>query len=101
VTQKQNRLYAIGIAVAGLLIAALWWPFRMRFPFDDTYITFRYSANIAHGFGIVWNPGLTPTLLAHTLGPHTEGYTNFLFMRLHTRIQRRRSSATSRRQSRT
>jgi len=44
----------------------------MRFPFDDTYITFRYAANIAHGFGIVWNPG----------GAHTEGYTNFLFVLL-------------------
>src|SRR5439155_5917137 len=44
----------------------------MRFPFDDTYITFRYAANLAHGFGIVWNPG----------GPHTEGYTNFLYVLL-------------------
>ena len=58
------------IALAALAIAAAWLPIRMRFPFDDTYITFRYAANLAHGFGIVWNHG----------GAHTEGYTNFLFM---------------------
>jgi|GEM_PF-1246338 len=65
------------IALIALAIAACWlpsWmtdhPLRMRFPFDDTYITFRYAANVAHGFGIVWNPG----------GAHTEGYTNFLYM---------------------
>src|ERR1700733_8742195 len=58
------------ITLAALAIAAAWIPIRMRFPFDDTYITFRYAANLAHGFGIVWNPG----------GAHTEGYTNFLFV---------------------
>ena len=62
------------IALAGILIAALWIPIRMRFPFDDTYITFRYAQNLAHGFGIVWNPGSV----------HTEGYTNFLYMLLLT-----------------
>ncbi len=60
------------IAIASLAIAACWLPIRMRFPFDDTYITFRYAANLAHGFGIVWNPG----------GPTTEGYTNFLLVLL-------------------
>ncbi|MDP4198316.1 MAG: hypothetical protein Q8902_01960 [Bacteroidota bacterium] len=67
-----TRRSSIIIGCAGFAIAACWWPFRMRFPFDDTYITFRYAANIAHGFGIVWNPG----------GPHTEGYTNFLYVLL-------------------
>src|SRR5665213_2125636 len=60
------------IALAALAIAACWLPIRMRFPFDDTYITFRYAANLAHGFGIVWNVG----------GAHTEGYTNFLLVLL-------------------
>src|SRR5579884_1078180 len=60
------------IAVAALAIAAGLLPLRFRFPFDDTFITFRYAQNLAHGFGIVWNPG----------GAHTEGYTNFLFMLL-------------------
>ena len=60
------------IALVGVAIALAWLPIRMRFPFDDTYITFRYAQNLAHGFGIVWNPG----------GAHTEGYTNFLYMLL-------------------
>ena len=38
---------------------------------DDTYITFRYSRNLAHGFGPVYNPG-----------ERVEGYSNFLFMAL-------------------
>ncbi|MDP4198317.1 MAG: hypothetical protein Q8922_04635 [Bacteroidota bacterium] len=67
-----TRRSSILVALVGLIIAAIWVPARMHFPFDDTYITFRYAANIAHGFGIVWNPG----------GPHTEGYTNFLFVLL-------------------
>ncbi len=68
------------IALAAALIAACWWPIRMRFPFDDTYITFRYAANLAHGYGIVWNPGS----ILHHAGAHTEGYTNFLLVLLLT-----------------
>jgi arabinofuranosyltransferase len=60
------------IAAVALAIAAWWLSVRMRFPFDDTYITFRYATNLAHGFGIVWNAG----------GAHTEGYTNFLLVLL-------------------
>jgi arabinofuranosyltransferase len=37
---------------------------------DDTYITFRYSWNIAHGFGVRWNPGERAV----------EGCTEFLWM---------------------
>lgn len=37
---------------------------------DDAYISFRYSRNLANGDGLVWNPG----------GEHTQGYTNFLFV---------------------
>jgi arabinofuranosyltransferase len=66
------------IALAAAIIAACWLPIRERFPFDDTYITFRYAANVAHGYGIVWNP----STVLHPAGPHTEGYTNFLFMLL-------------------
>jgi hypothetical protein len=68
------------IALTAIVIAACWWPIRMRFPFDDTYITFRYAANLAHGFGIVWNAG---TIIVPT-GAHTEGYTNFLLVLLLT-----------------
>jgi arabinofuranosyltransferase len=61
---------ALLIAIIGLLIAAVVWHWRMSFPFDDAYITFRYAENLANGYGIVWNIG----------GPHTEGYTNFLLV---------------------
>ena len=35
--------------------------------FDDAMISMRYAANLAHGHGLVWNPGQPPV----------EGYTNF------------------------
>jgi|GEM_PF-1233818 len=38
---------------------------------DDAYITFRYSRNLASGYGPYYN-----------LGEHVEGYTNFLLMLL-------------------
>jgi hypothetical protein len=37
---------------------------------DDAYIFFRYSENIANGFGFVWNIGEIPV----------EGYTSFLYL---------------------
>ncbi len=45
------------------------WQF---FPFtvDDAFITFRYSRNLADGFGPTFNPG----------GPPVEGYTSFTWM---------------------
>jgi len=36
---------------------------------DDAFISFRYAANLAHGRGLVWNPG-----------ERVEGYTNFLWV---------------------
>ncbi len=36
---------------------------------DDDMISMRYAANLAHGYGLVWNPG----------GAHVEGYTNLLW----------------------
>ena len=36
---------------------------------DDPMISMRYAANLAHGYGLVWNPG----------GAHVEGYTNPLW----------------------
>ncbi len=60
------------IGVLGTLCAVVLWPFRLRFPFDDVFITFRYAEHVASGYGLVWNIG----------GIHTEGYTNFLFILL-------------------
>src|SRR5205085_5178561 len=36
---------------------------------DDAYISFRYSRNLSHGFGLVFNPGFEAV----------EGYSNFLW----------------------
>ncbi len=60
------------LVTIALLVGTLWWPVRMGYVLDDTYITFRYSQHVAQGLGIVWNAG----------GAHTEGYTNFLYMLL-------------------
>lgn len=38
--------------------------------YDDAYISFRYSRNLAEGAGLVWNPGASPT----------EGFTNPLLV---------------------
>jgi hypothetical protein len=37
--------------------------------FDDAMVSMRYARNLAHGDGLVWNPGEVPV----------EGYTNFLW----------------------
>jgi len=46
----------------------------ISYTIDDAYITFRYSKNLAAGFGPTYNPGLPPV----------EGYTTFLWMLLMT-----------------
>jgi hypothetical protein len=38
--------------------------------FDDAMISMRYAKNLAHGYGLVWNPG----------GERVEGYTNPLWV---------------------
>ncbi len=65
-----KKRYSLWLGLSGLIIAAIAWQFRLRFPFDDVYISFRYAEHLASGCGLVWNIG----------GPHTEGYTNFLFI---------------------
>ncbi|ANY06643.1 hypothetical protein [Pseudonocardia sp. HH130630-07] len=53
------------------LVVGLWacWSVTV----DDAYITYRYSANLANGFGPTWNPGQDPV----------EGFTNFVWMLWH------------------
>jgi hypothetical protein len=46
--------FVIGLAAVVRTAAGLWLGFR---PFDDTYITFRYSLNLASGHGFVYNLG--------------------------------------------
>ena len=38
--------------------------------FDDAMISMRFAKNLAHGYGLVWNPG----------GERIEGYTNPLWV---------------------
>ncbi|MBI2724509.1 MAG: hypothetical protein HYX50_05550 [Chloroflexi bacterium] len=66
----QDRVYAVTAAIAGatavMFINAI---FYVRHYADDSYITLRYSRNLADGVGPVWNPG-----------QRVEGYTDFLWM---------------------
>jgi hypothetical protein len=50
-----------------------WWVLWRQgfFLVDDAYIGFRYALNLAHGHGLVWNPG-----------EPVEGYTNLLWVLL-------------------
>lgn len=61
---------AVLFAVAGHLF--FFWLAAQLFTFtiDDAYITFRYSKNLAAGWGPTYNPGQPPV----------EGYTTFLWM---------------------
>lgn len=76
-----TRMYAL-VGVFMLLLVVLWVPVilvgysttigdtRYWWLFDDAMISMRYAYNLAHGYGLVWNPG----------GAHVEGYTNFLWV---------------------
>lgn len=70
--KRWERLLPGVVGLVGVAIASLVWQYRLRFPFDDAFITFRYAEHIVSANGFVWNIG----------GPHTEGYTNFLFVLL-------------------
>jgi arabinofuranosyltransferase len=61
-----TALVVVGVAIHVVL--------RLRekpFPFDDSFISFRYADNLVRGRGLVYNPG-----------EHVEGYTNFLWVLL-------------------
>ena len=53
-----------------LLVFLLFFAYCNSFIQDDAFISFRYAYNLAHGDGLVWNPGE---------GERVEGYTNFLW----------------------
>ncbi len=55
-------MLATALAI-GTWLCVSFWPFTV----DDTFITLRYARNLAHGFGLTWNPGEAPA----------EGYTSF------------------------
>jgi arabinofuranosyltransferase len=58
------------LAVIAVVMAVVWFAMAGDYAWDDAFISFRYSRNLANGDGLVWNPG----------GEHTQGYTNFLFV---------------------
>jgi hypothetical protein len=57
----------LGLALPMMMAAAHMWRVR-TFTIDDAYISYRYARNLAHGVGLVYNPG-----------ERIEGYTNFLW----------------------
>ncbi len=56
----------VWIALGALALAFVVLAVQFRWFNDDTFITFRYSWNLAHGHGFVWNAG----------GPPVEGSTS-------------------------
>ena len=51
---RRAPVLLLGLVAISRTAAGLWLGFR---PFDDTYITFRYSLNLASGHGFVYNLG--------------------------------------------
>jgi hypothetical protein len=75
--RRDGVLFAAAIAV--FCTYAVLFIFRTSFVvggeryfslFDDAMISMRYARNLAHGYGLVWNPG----------GERVEGYTNPLWV---------------------
>lgn len=69
---KGTRLFWFMVAASGMLRI---WAALDRIPnglFDDAYITLRYSANLAQGLGLVFNPG------EHVLGTTSPLFTAIL-----------------------
>ena len=82
---EQHHAQLLHLAVGGITVLfALWaagFIYRASFVgldgqryyslFDDAMISMRYAWNLAHGYGLVWNPG-----------ERVEGYTNLLMVLL-------------------
>src|SRR5262245_47413837 len=64
----QRLLLSLGLLLTLAVLA--WHAAQYWFLTDDSYISFRYSRNMANGFGLVFNPGHEPV----------EGYSNFLYV---------------------
>jgi hypothetical protein len=57
-TARARRLALAQAVLAGLLVlAAIAHVHRYLAPFEDSYITYRYAENLAHGLGPVYNAG--------------------------------------------
>ena len=62
--------WPLALALAASLAILLGHASLYRFLTDDSYISFRYARNFAHGYGLVFNPGYE----------RVEGYSNFLWV---------------------
>jgi hypothetical protein len=62
----------VRVAIAATLVLLLGHAWIYRFLTDDAFISFRYARNLAHGFGLVFNPG----------HERVEGYSDFLWVML-------------------
>jgi arabinofuranosyltransferase len=68
---KALRNIVTALVVLGVASYAMMRLLEEPFPFDDSFISFRYADNLVRGRGLVYNPG-----------DHVEGYTNFLWVLL-------------------
>lgn len=66
---RPTRQVHLALGLLAPMVALLWNMVRNSpFTIDDSFISFRYSRNLADGLGLVYNAG-----------EYIEGYTNFLF----------------------
>src|SRR5207237_4989713 len=65
---------SLALVLVAAAIGAFTWNLYVLFPFtvDDTFITLRYSRNVAAGLGATYN----------ATGPRAEGYSSALWMLL-------------------
>lgn len=66
-TRPRGWILAGLVVTLAALLAHVW---VYRFLTDDAFISFRYARNLAHGHGLVFNPGFE----------RVEGYSNFLWV---------------------
>lgn len=65
-----SKNICISVIFASFIIFVLMLAYVWNFTVDDAFISFRYSAHLASGYGLSWNIGQPPV----------EGYTNFLWV---------------------
>ncbi len=68
-SDRADRLWLGLLVVASIAVCAV-FAWRRAAPDEDAAILYRYADNLAHGHGVVWNPGDAPV----------DGATDLLFM---------------------
>ena len=76
---RKSSLWVLGLIILAYIVYASIYIYESSFMvegqryfvlFDDAMISMRYARNLAHGYGLVWNPG----------GARVEGFTNPLWV---------------------